>query len=108
MKQRFPGDVLGRLCDICETRGAQYNVAVAVLMGRQMDSVVVRTLAVAKACVELLRGDKREPMEFIPLDHVQARSFASAMQPIACQSQPCHWDFGAAWPSPHGIAAEHM
>lgn len=77
MKRQFPDQVLGRLVDIVKTKGSRNNVAIAVLMGRQMDSVVVRTFAAAKQCVALLKAERCEPMEFIPLDRIKARSLSS-------------------------------
>ena len=55
-----------------------------VLMGRQMESVVVRTMAVAKQCVAYLREKRYDPMEFVPLDSVKVRS--NLMQ---CVSRRC-------------------
>ena len=76
MKRRHPRDVLGRLADICKPNSSRYNVAIAVLMGRQMDSVVVRTFEVGRACVALLKELRTEPMEFIPLDNIAVRRAA--------------------------------
>lgn len=78
MKRRHPHDVLGRLADICKPNSSRYNVAIAVLMGRQMDSVVVRTFEVGRACVALLKELRTEPMEFIPLDNITVRSLLCA------------------------------
>ena len=63
-------------------------MAVAVLMGRQMDSVVVRTLAIAKECVEMLKKDFVEPMEFIPLNTISVRAFIVPGQ--CCCSAAAH------------------
>jgi structural maintenance of chromosome 1 len=78
MKRRFPGDVYGRLCDICKPNSSKYNVAITVLMGRQMDSVVVHTFSTAMACLHLLKELRCEPMEFVPLDNIQ-------VSPPSCQ-----------------------
>lgn len=78
LKQKFPDQVLGRLSDLVKPNNAKYNIAITVLMGRQMDSVVVRTMEAAKKCVGELKSDrlKTEPMEFIPLDTIDVRACA--------------------------------
>ena len=73
LKRKLPDDVLGRLVDIVKVKSKKDNVAIAVLMGRQMDSVVVRSFAAAKECLKILKEERADPMEFIPLDHVQVR-----------------------------------
>jgi chromosome segregation ATPase len=72
--QLFPDQVLGRMVDICSVKSKNHNTALAVLMGRHMDSVVVKTFSVAMECIELLKQEQRDPMEFIPLDTVQVRN----------------------------------
>ena len=57
-----------------QVRRDRERLAVTVLMGRQMESVVVRTMAVAKQCVAYLREKRYDPMEFVPLDSVKVRS----------------------------------
>jgi structural maintenance of chromosome 1 len=80
MKSRFPDEVFGRLCDICKPNSSKYNVAITVLMGRQMDSVVVRTFGTAMACLQLLKELRCEPMEFVPLDNIRVRPWACWVQ----------------------------
>lgn len=74
MKQAFGKEaVFGQLVQVCRIPEAVHSTAITVLMGRHMDSVVVSTMAVARACIRLLKEKKCEPMEFIPLDSVDVR-----------------------------------
>jgi structural maintenance of chromosome 1 len=76
MKQKFGDDVHGRLPDVCRVKSRKYNTAIAVLVGRHMDSVVVSSLQVAKDCMRFLTEKQYPPMEFIPLDNIQARLYS--------------------------------
>ena len=49
-----------------------YNLALAVIMGPNMDSVVVEDEAVAKDCIGYLKAKRVQPMTFIPLQTVKA------------------------------------
>lgn len=40
MKRLFPG-VLGRLIDLCKPRHRKHNIAVTVILGKNMDAIVV-------------------------------------------------------------------
>ena len=69
----YPTAVYGRLSDLCKIPNRKHNLAVSLLLGRHMDSVVVGTRTQATTCVQYLRDNRIEPMEFIPLDTVHVR-----------------------------------
>lgn len=51
----------------------KYNLAMAVVMGKDMDSVICDTEATAKECIHWLRQNQVAPMTFFPLDTVRAK-----------------------------------
>lgn len=76
-------EVFGQLVQVCRIPEAAHSTAITVLMGRHMDSVVVSTMRVARECIKLLKAQRREPMEFIPLDTVDVwTSLLPAVSPI--------------------------
>ena len=51
----------------------RYNLALAVVLGKDMDSVVVDTERTAKDCIAYLKQARLAPMTFIPADSVRAK-----------------------------------
>ena len=51
----------------------KYNLVMAVVMGRDLDSVICDTEATAKECIHWLRQNQVAPMTFFPLDAVRAK-----------------------------------
>mmetsp|Transcript_2185 Transcript_2185/g.5451 ORF Transcript_2185/g.5451 Transcript_2185/m.5451 type:complete len:1077 (-) Transcript_2185:247-3477(-) len=70
MKQIFPG-VYGRMTDLAEVTNRQYNLALSVLLGRHMDSVVVDSDKTARECVQYLKEHRLFSMTFIPLQNLK-------------------------------------
>lgn len=50
----------------------KYNMALSVLLGRHMDSVVVDTDKTARDCIQYLKEHRIFPMTFIPLQNLKA------------------------------------
>jgi SMC proteins Flexible Hinge Domain len=65
--------VYGRVTELANATSKKYNIALAVLLARDMDSVVVKDEAVAKDCIQLLKDRKAPPMTFYPLNSVKVR-----------------------------------
>lgn len=63
----------GRVTELANATSKKYNIALAVLLARDMDSVVVKDEAVAKDCIQLLKDRKAPPMTFYPLNSVKVR-----------------------------------
>jgi chromosome segregation ATPase len=63
--------VHGRVTELANATSKKYNIALAVLLARDMDSVVVKDEAVAKDCIKLLKDRKAPPMTFYPLNSVR-------------------------------------
>lgn len=62
------------MIDLCEPRHARYSVAVTVIMGSNMDAVVVDSADVARECLKYLREHQVGIATFIPLDAVKAKN----------------------------------
>ena len=54
--------VHGRVTELASATSKKYNIALAVLLARDMDSVVVKDEAVAKDCIKLLKDRKAPPI----------------------------------------------
>ena len=57
LKRIFPG-VHGRIVDICKPTQKKYEQAVSIILGRNMDAIVVETEKTAIACIEVLLKPK--------------------------------------------------
>ncbi|KAG1680336.1 hypothetical protein FOA52_015426 [Chlamydomonas sp. UWO 241] len=66
MRRLFPG-VHGRLTELGQVTQRAYQLALAVAMGKDVDSVVVDSEKVALECIQYLKDQKMPPMTFIPL-----------------------------------------
>ena len=63
--------VYGRVTELCKVSQRKYNLAIAVLMGKNIDSVVVDTERTAKDCIQYLKEQGVPPMTFIPVQTVK-------------------------------------
>ncbi|ETW10094.1 hypothetical protein, variant [Aphanomyces invadans] len=66
----FPG-VRGRLVDLCKPIQRKYNMAVTVATGKYMDALVVTDYKTAGDCIQYLREQRLESVQFIPLDKIR-------------------------------------
>uniref|UniRef100_A0A6U9R7I1 Structural maintenance of chromosomes protein n=1 Tax=Picocystis salinarum TaxID=88271 RepID=A0A6U9R7I1_9CHLO len=66
LKRLMPG-VHGRVFDLCKVRQRKYNLAVSVVMGKNMDAVVTNDEKTAKECIRYLKEQRIPPMTFLPL-----------------------------------------
>lgn len=67
MKRLIPG-VHGKIVDLCKPIQRKYNVPVTVLMGKQMDAIVVETEKAGCDCIRYLKDNHIGVGTFIPLD----------------------------------------
>ncbi len=65
--------VYGRATELAKVTQRKHNLAMAVVMGRDLDSVICDTEATAKECISWLRQNQVAPMTFFPLDAVRAK-----------------------------------
>lgn len=94
LQRIFPG-VRGRVVDLCQPSARKYETAVSVVLGRNIDAIVVDEEKIAIDCIEYMRNQRAGQATFIPLDTIQVkpvnfkfRSFAKgarlAVDVISC------------------------
>ncbi|KAJ3142646.1 Structural maintenance of chromosomes protein 1 [Physocladia obscura] len=67
LKRIFPG-VHGRLVDLCKPTQRKYDVAVATILGRNIESIVVDTEKTGIDCIQYMRDQRSGTATFLPLD----------------------------------------
>jgi len=72
MATLLPG-VRGRVTDLATAAQRRHHLALAVVLGKDMDSVVVDSEATAKECIAYLKSARLPPLTFIPVDTVRAK-----------------------------------
>ncbi|KAJ3126687.1 Structural maintenance of chromosomes protein 1 [Nowakowskiella sp. JEL0407] len=95
LKKLFPG-VRGRLMNLCKPTQRKFDVAVSIILGRNIDSIVVDTQQVAVECIQVsflltfvgqsilnsnpslqyLRNQRIGQATFLPLDTIQSKPIA--------------------------------
>ncbi|KAF8802737.1 condensin complex subunit SMC1 [Phlegmacium glaucopus] len=68
----FPG-VRGRIVDLCKPIQRKYETAVSVVLGRNIDAIVVDEEKTAIDCIEYMRNQRAGQATFIPLDTIQVK-----------------------------------
>ncbi|KZT07028.1 cohesin complex subunit psm1 [Laetiporus sulphureus 93-53] len=86
LQRIFPG-VRGRVIDLCKPTQRKYETAVSVVLGRNIDAIVVDEEKTAIDCIEYMRNQRAGQATFIPLDTIQVkpindkfRSFAKGVR----------------------------
>ncbi|WIA08402.1 hypothetical protein OEZ85_007840 [Tetradesmus obliquus] len=110
LKKEVPG-VYGRVSELVRVTNRKYNLAMAVVMQRDLDSVVVedrkagfacidylkasnRDSVVVEdrkagfACIDYLKASKLERMDFIPLDSCEARPLPERLRQLGGSATP--------------------
>ncbi|KAI0726494.1 cohesin complex subunit psm1 [Fomitopsis betulina] len=72
LQRIFPG-VRGRVVDLCKPTQRKYETAVSVVLGRNIDAVVVDEEKTAIECIEYMRIQRAGQATFIPLDTIQVK-----------------------------------
>ncbi|KAJ7812847.1 hypothetical protein B0H13DRAFT_2143623 [Mycena leptocephala] len=72
LQRLFPG-VRGRVVDLCKPAQRKYETAVSVVLGWNIDAIVVDTEKIAIDCIEYMRNQRIGQATFIPLDTIQAK-----------------------------------
>ncbi|KAF9517669.1 hypothetical protein BS47DRAFT_1339193 [Hydnum rufescens UP504] len=72
LQRIFPG-VRGRVVDLCKPTTRKYEIAVSVVLGRNLDAVVVDQEKTAIDCIEYMRNQRAGQATFIPLDTIQVK-----------------------------------
>ncbi|GJJ15239.1 hypothetical protein Clacol_009515 [Clathrus columnatus] len=72
LQRIFPG-VRGRVIDLCQPTQRKYETAVSVILGRNIDALIVDNEKTAMDCIEFLRNQRAGQATFIPLDTIQVK-----------------------------------
>ncbi|KAF9457597.1 condensin complex subunit SMC1 [Collybia nuda] len=72
LQRIFPG-VRGRVVDLCKPIARKYEAAVSVVLGRNIDAIVVDEEKTAIDCIEYMRNQRAGQATFIPLDTIQVK-----------------------------------
>ncbi|KAH9848926.1 cohesin complex subunit psm1 [Lenzites betulinus] len=72
LQRIFPG-VRGRVVDLCKPTQRKYETAVTVVLGRNIDAIVVDEEKTAIDCIEYMRNQRAGQATFIPLDTIQVK-----------------------------------
>ena len=74
LKRVFPsGAVHGRVSELCKPTSRKYDTAVATVLGRNIDSVVVDTHSTGVECMQYLRDKRFGTCTFLPLDTISTK-----------------------------------
>ncbi|KAL9710106.1 Structural maintenance of chromosomes protein 1 [Leucoagaricus gongylophorus] len=72
LQELFPG-VRGRMVDLCKPTAKKYEIAISVVLGRNIDAIVVDEEKTAIDCIEYMRNQRAGQATFIPLDTIQVK-----------------------------------
>ncbi|KAJ3029322.1 UNVERIFIED_CONTAM: Structural maintenance of chromosomes protein 1 [Siphonaria sp. JEL0065] len=72
LKRIFPG-VHGRLIDLCKPTQRKYDTAVATILGRNIDAIVVDTERTGVDCIQYMRDQRAGTATFLPLDTLSVK-----------------------------------
>lgn len=79
MARLFPG-VRGRLSDLCKPTQNRYREAVAVVLGKLMDAIVVDTEKTGAECINYMKEQRVGMATFIPLADVRPRPIDDSLR----------------------------
>ncbi|OII71847.1 uncharacterized protein cubi_00655 [Cryptosporidium ubiquitum] len=63
--------VFGRLSDMCHSNNKQYNSVIDSALGKYGEYIVVSTWETAKNCIFWLKQQRKQPLNFLPLNSVK-------------------------------------
>ncbi|KAG8849135.1 Structural maintenance of chromosomes protein 1 [Tulasnella sp. 330] len=72
LQRLFPG-VRGRVMDLCKPTQRKYETAVSVILGRNIDAIVVDHEKTGIDCIDYLRSQRAGQATFIPLDTIKVK-----------------------------------
>ncbi|KAG8819272.1 Structural maintenance of chromosomes protein 1 [Serendipita sp. 399] len=81
--QRVFSGVRGRLVDLCKPNARKYDLAVSVVLGRNIDAIVVDTEKTAIECIEYMRSQRSGQATFIPLDTIKVKPINDRLRSLA-------------------------
>ncbi|KAJ8594932.1 RecF/RecN/SMC protein [Rhizopogon salebrosus TDB-379] len=72
LQRIFPG-VRGRVIDLCKPTQRKYETAVSVILGRNIDAVIVDEERTAIECIDYMRTQRAGQATFLPLDTISTK-----------------------------------
>ena len=72
LKRIFTG-VHGRLIDLCKPTQKKYETAISIILGKNLDAIVVDTESIAIECIRYMREQRAGHATFIPLDTIKSK-----------------------------------
>ncbi|KAA1069968.1 Structural maintenance of chromosomes protein 1 [Puccinia graminis f. sp. tritici] len=82
LRRLFPG-VSGRLQDLCSPVARKHDVAIRIVLGRNLNAVVVDSQKTAFECVEYLKIQRLGSVLFIPLDTIKVNPVNERLRNLA-------------------------
>lgn len=86
MKRMFPG-VHGRLTELIKVTQKKYELAVITVLGREADAVVVEDAKTAKECIQYLKEQRIQSMQFIPLKEIKVQAINERLRHLGGSSR---------------------
>ncbi|EZG79520.1 putative structural maintenance of chromosomes protein [Gregarina niphandrodes] len=80
LRARLPEGVFGRVHELIAVSNPSYMQAIACALGRQSESIIVRTYNDAMRCVNLLKEKRYGIEEFLPLDTVKFKKIDNKLR----------------------------
>lgn len=80
---RSHAGVHGRVTELAGATHKRYNMALAVLLAKDMDAVVVDSEKVARQCIEYLKSHRVPPMVFYPLQSLRVSRHPSSPRQLS-------------------------
>ena len=87
LKKAYPSSVYGIVTDLADPTYNKYKLAMSVVMGRDIDSVVVDTPETAMKCIQLVKERRLPPMTFLPADTIRLREVNPALRALGGTSK---------------------
>lgn len=81
LKHSIPG-VKGFVHQLCAPKQRRYASAVATVLGRNTNAIVVDTFQTGTQCLEFLKANKMSVMTFIPLDTISVRPVERSLRNV--------------------------
>ena len=87
LRREYPSSVYGIVTDLADPTSGKYKLAMSVVMGRDIDSVVVDTPETAMKCIEKVKQRRLPPMTFLPADTIRMREVNPALRTLGGSSK---------------------
>jgi hypothetical protein len=82
LRREHPGKVFGAVTDLGEPTAQKYRLAMAVVMGKDFDSVVVDSPETAMACIRAVKARRLPPVTFLPADTIRVKEVPPALRAL--------------------------